>query len=1850
MSENDHSDPFKDSPTWDCESSSFPKFHEDFVDYCICHRLAFVIFTDETGIPAPTSETNKDFARIIATANNMVFTLLKKAAGQHWPQVRVYTVESEEVTTTVNRDPKVLWQSFVTIASATSSTTAGQQLLADFTSFTWDGTATSHRAQVNSNIDTLEQLLSRSAALKSEMYILTTGMVSAQLKAHLPKAFKDIGAARYRSIDTLAKLQTELLADCPDLTPLSTSKILITGDRSAADSTQVSRERKFDKAAGPWHPRFGSTWCDNHGWSGHGQSDCRSNRQAKAHPKMGGHGKSKADMKCFVCNQLGHFGRDCPNVSRTDAEDLSKTALVAKYCKAHSDADTVYKCKRNANGDFYMFSCTLSGTWMHDCGPTALLSTTSSGRHVFIDSGGEISTENDIDYLVNITMYPVDQRPQINGYVGDADGTHSTVSIHGVALRPFQMADGATGFTRCQYTPDAPYNIEATGELANANVSTFVDAESDNNQLSLIYNGITTLAKAHGKLWEMPLCDAHVCLSFARFSPQADTGAATTVLIGGEHRATATAIGRSGTVKAEDTGTPPPPPPPPVPPTIAPLTAAAPTSATVTTTTTPKINASWLRATLGGISDRAARSLANLFGLKAFTPRTGALDLVLRNSSQTARPIKPLTITNTTAIDTVIATDTLGGKHPITLAGNQYYQVWVDPHRRPLQPYVTCAPRHTAAASIEGLKNFVTRSAFPMPLIPGACSTYTIASDGGTEYKGDFDEFTSALGCQRQEATAYKHNSAATPIVEGLNRIIQTKCRNNIFLSFGNFPYLFGANNITGTDFLDYGYIHSAYLYRIHAQARNLDDTYTAADKLAWLKRHAPAPWGSICTLTNQVGSSLRGNNVKQLQPRATTAIFLGIDASDRYIVVTTTGKIHHSIDVSWSDDDCMQPVPIGAGPIVHKLWDHGNLPAPVAPITNNTFLDYYNSYSMAMEEDVDNGNVSDVDDDELDNDMPGLFTSDDENDDDDNTNDDNNDNDDSDNDSTTSIEFEFAVDDDVRATFGGSTYTGYITDVTFDPHQPSAKDTVVVTVNEDETQPWTCQYRRTDFGLLERIPTPPVSPISLNDDDDDAITAPTASIDNDASVDNDVLTGDVLIAHLHWPGVDEVNNADQDQFYSHQAAGAAWSKALTAQLTNNKPPPPPQAAATAPRTDQPPVSFDTYSASVSAMYGGSNDIVNIGIAADDRTPTTVLAAKLKWTPHASVAPFINNTGNVRHEFIVGTKRLPPPPPLPKYTRHDAPAPPRTIQEALSGPDAIYWLPAIIAELDGHRERPTTEYAPLAELGKTINLKVIFTYKWNGSTLERFKARMCLAAWDLVRGVDYTESYTGVAPQSDLKDLTILALEKGWFTGEMDAFQAYLNSTMPEQPNGQPVTARLPNGIRVYTEDAATDTTLTFVNDVDDNILSLNTKEVGCRVLRAIYGHPAAGYAWSKELTATLTNTNPNKPPCPINIKQCITQPSMYHAVFPADYEIANPILILWINNDNIRTYVSDWRIHEAFATWIRTCYKMTGGETPLHELGTTTCSGMDFTYTKDSVRLSMEPFAKKLLAGVNMMECNEAPTPLPSKFAMSKADSPTNDEEEALVVAAVQRMFPTSNVQTYRDVCTFYRTMTMSLNWFATMISPALKIGVSLLGRSMTAPSVIGFQGIKRMLRFVKQEMHRGLVYRKTKEWDIDEFPQLEYHSDASLADHVDNGRTQGGYCANFPGQAVSTYVSQLSSLILTSTFHAETHFASKATKDIMYKRALFREIGIQITGPTRLHVDNAATVLDAGSTIRKFSQQSKHFRIDDRLVHEQVDNDEVVIIKVDGKNHVADALTKPLAQAAFVAYNNILHGVSTN
>ena len=77
----------------------------------------------------------------------------------------------------------------------------------------------------------------------------------------------------------------------------------------------------------------------------------------------------------------------------------------------------------------------------------------------------------------------------------------------------------------------------------------------------------------------------------------------------------------------------------------------------------------------------------------------------------------------------------------------------------------------------------------------------------------------------------------------------------------------------------------------------------------------------------------------------------------------------------------------------------------------------------------------------------------------------------------------------------------------------------------------------------------------------------------------------------------------------------------------------------------------------------------------------------------------------------------------------------------------------------------------------------------------------------------------------------------------------------------------------------------------------------------------------------------------------------------------------------------------------------------------------------------------------------------------------------------------------------------------------------------------------------------------------------------------------------------------------VLTSTYQAESAFAGRAAKEAIYKRNLFRFLGVLREGPSKMYVDNKATVLSAGAPIRKWSPASKQFDIEEKFIVECVE-----------------------------------------
>ena len=158
---------------------------------------------------------------------------------------------------------------------------------------------------------------------------------------------------------------------------------------------------------------------------------------------------------------------------------------------------------------------------------------------------------------------------------------------------------------------------------------------------------------------------------------------------------------------------------------------------------------------------------------------------------------------------------------------------------------------------------------------------------------------------------------------------------------------------------------------------------------------------------------------------------------------------------------------------------------------------------------------------------------------------------------------------------------------------------------------------------------------------------------------------------------------------------------------------------------------------------------------------------------------------------------------------------------------------------------------------------------------------------------------------------------------------------------------------------------------------------------------------------------------------------------------------------------------------------------------------------------------------------------------------------------------------------------------------------------------------------------------------------------SDASFAGDVDDRRSQGGYLGGFTDMPPDTYSSTKSSRVATSTFHAESLFASSAAKQAVYVYLLHAWLRVSNGDAIKLALDNQATILQAAAPVRKWSPRSKHFDIDAKYLTEAVERGEVYVYHASGAppsdkhdGFPCDALTKALPSSVLTYYIPLLQG----
>ena len=125
---------------------------------------------------------------------------------------------------------------------------------------------------------------------------------------------------------------------------------------------------------------------------------------------------------------------------------------------------------------------------------------------------------------------------------------------------------------------------------------------------------------------------------------------------------------------------------------------------------------------------------------------------------------------------------------------------------------------------------------------------------------------------------------------------------------------------------------------------------------------------------------------------------------------------------------------------------------------------------------------------------------------------------------------------------------------------------------------------------------------------------------------------------------------------------------------------------------------------------------------------------------------------------------------------------PKTIEEALYGPDKDIWTSAALDELASLQAYGTWELLPKPDHARPLPLMWVFTEKFNSrGERERCKGRLVVKGFMQRAGIDFAETFAPVAKYPTVRALLAKAAYDDWDLHHLDVKTAFLNGELQEE-------------------------------------------------------------------------------------------------------------------------------------------------------------------------------------------------------------------------------------------------------------------------------------------------------------------------------------------------------------------------------------------------------------------------------------------------------------------------------------
>ncbi|KAE8676041.1 hypothetical protein F3Y22_tig00111634pilonHSYRG00007 [Hibiscus syriacus] len=273
---------------------------------------------------------------------------------------------------------------------------------------------------------------------------------------------------------------------------------------------------------------------------------------------------------------------------------------------------------------------------------------------------------------------------------------------------------------------------------------------------------------------------------------------------------------------------------------------------------------------------------------------------------------------------------------------------------------------------------------------------------------------------------------------------------------------------------------------------------------------------------------------------------------------------------------------------------------------------------------------------------------------------------------------------------------------------------------------------------------------------------------------------------------------------------------------------------------------------------------------------------------------------------------------------------------------------------------------------------------------------------------------------------------------------------------------------------------------------------------------------------------------------------------------------------------------------------------------------GLEVDRTHEGIFLCQQKYAKDLLKRFGMLECKSTSTPMEPNIKMCAHEG--KDLEDA----------------------TMYRQLVGSLIYL-TLTRPDISNAVGVMSRYMQNPKKPHLEAVRRILRYVKNTIDYGLLYKKGEDC------KLVGYCDADYAGDHDTRRSTTGYVFKL-GSGIISWCSKRQPTVSLSTTEAEYRAAAMAAQESTWLIQLMNNLHQPVDYAIPLYCDNQSTIRLAENPV--FHARTKHVEVHYHFVREKVLQEEIEMRQIKTDEQIADLFTKSLSVGKFEHFRR-QHGV---